>query len=303
MARMMFKFALAFTCMLMISCVKEKRFDSEQTMYEKCKNLKGLDKLILDSTTIDDIYKSFPIEDIKKEDSYSPNLDEDWDKNFEQDANWTRITIENYSTDYHSNDVDLDFYKDTLTEIHFRYDGYWSNKENIIAPESFLAKYGYGIPVTQEYLDSFTIDSYSSSFNETYNDKIAFRKYQNNDVHMILWSEHWDIVIIHKPRLKRLLSAIQEVKDKEHKYIDYDSEYSNGHNSMDADDEEYWRSVNREKALKDAGLDNAARMERKARQNYLRGGGYTSPNGGSQIHYQGSKEQKQHLEEMSRRGW
>ena len=72
---------------------------------------------------------------------------------------------------------------------------------------------------------------------------------------------------------------------------------------MDKDDDEYWESINRENALKDAGMHEAAEMERKARMNYLKGGGYTSPSGGSQVHYQGSQEQKRDLEEMDRRGW
>ena len=72
---------------------------------------------------------------------------------------------------------------------------------------------------------------------------------------------------------------------------------------MDAEDNEYWNSVNREKALRDAGMKDAANIEKKARQNYLQGKGYTSPSGGSKVHFQGSKEQQEQLEEMKRRGW
>ena len=83
----------------------------------------------------------------------------------------------------------------------------------------------------------------------------------------------------------------------------YSSGKVRGYGSMNADDDEYWESVNREEALKKAGLDDAAKIERRARIKYLQGEGYTSPEGGSQVHYQGSKEQQEHLEEMKRRGW
>ena len=76
-----------------------------------------------------------------------------------------------------------------------------------------------------------------------------------------------------------------------------------GHNSMDADDEEYWNSVNREKTLRDAGQDRAADIEHKSRIEYLEDGGYHSQDGGSQVQFQGSQEQKDQLEQMDRMGW
>lgn len=66
---------------------------------------------------------------------------------------------------------------------------------------------------------------------------------------------------------------------------------------------EYWNSISREQALKKAGLKDAAKIERKARQNYIQGGGYTSSDGSRQIHYQGSKEQQEHLRKMDELGW
>lgn len=61
-------------------------------------------------------------------------------------------------------------------------------------------------------------------------------------------------------------------------------------------DDEYWNSVAREKALRDAGMKEAAKLEEKARVERLKGGGYTSPSGGSQVHYNGSLEQQRDLE-------
>ena len=37
-------------------------------------------------------------------------------------------------------------------------------------------------------------------------------------------------------------------------------------------------------------MKDAAKIERQKRLEYLQGGGYTSPNGGSQVRYQGSKD-------------
>ena len=62
------------------------------------------------------------------------------------------------------------------------------------------------------------------------------------------------------------------------------------------EDDKYWQSIEREQQLKDAGLDGAATIERKDRQKYMRGEGYTSPEGGPQVHYKGSVEQKRDLD-------
>ena len=43
-------------------------------------------------------------------------------------------------------------------------------------------------------------------------------------------------------------------------------------------------------------MEGAATIERNARIEYMQGGGYTSPDGTKQVHYQGSKEQKSDLE-------
>lgn len=62
------------------------------------------------------------------------------------------------------------------------------------------------------------------------------------------------------------------------------------------EDDKYWESIGREQALKDAGMDGAAAIERNARRNYMKGGGYTAPDGSKQVHYNGSQEQKNDLE-------
>ena len=71
---------------------------------------------------------------------------------------------------------------------------------------------------------------------------------------------------------------------------------SSSSHSKYIEDDKYWESVSREQQLKDAGMKNAAEMERKARQEYMKGNGYTSPNGGQQVHYNGSQEQQRDLD-------
>lgn len=72
--------------------------------------------------------------------------------------------------------------------------------------------------------------------------------------------------------------------------------FGGGSSNSRVEDDKYWESVSREQALKDAGMENAATIERNARREYMKGGGYTAPNGSKQVHYQGSKEQKSDLE-------
>ncbi len=62
------------------------------------------------------------------------------------------------------------------------------------------------------------------------------------------------------------------------------------------EDDKYWKSVSREQALKKAGMEGAVTIERNARREYMKGGGYTAPDGSKQVHYKGSKEQKKMLE-------
>lgn len=69
---------------------------------------------------------------------------------------------------------------------------------------------------------------------------------------------------------------------------------SDSSSSYDNDDN-YWNSVAREKQLRDAGMDGAANAERNDRLNYMRGNGYSSPDGGKQVHYNGSTEQQRDL--------
>lgn len=78
-----------------------------------------------------------------------------------------------------------------------------------------------------------------------------------------------------------------------------------GCNNRDSEkeDKEYQRSINREIQLRDAGMDRAADIERDLRRDYMRGSGYTSPDGSKQIHYQGSREQQEMLDLIDSYNW
>lgn len=72
--------------------------------------------------------------------------------------------------------------------------------------------------------------------------------------------------------------------------------FGSSSSSTRVEDDKYWESISKEQALRDAGLDEAADIERNARREYMKGGGYTAPDGSKQVHYQGSQEQKSDLE-------
>ena len=78
--------------------------------------------------------------------------------------------------------------------------------------------------------------------------------------------------------------------------ICFTSCFGDGSSSSRVEDDKYWESIAREHALEDAGMEDAATIERNARREYMKGGGYTAPDGGKQVHYKGSKEQKRDLE-------
>ena len=59
--------------------------------------------------------------------------------------------------------------------------------------------------------------------------------------------------------------------------------------------DEYNQSLERELRLRQQGYNGAADIERKQRNNWLRGGGYDAYGGGKQVHYKGSKQQQSDL--------
>ena len=296
---------------ILIVCISScNRYDTKRGMQLKCENLQGLNDLILNKTTVDDIYQNYDSVNVSEiiccwlRPNIAKNYITDYSE-FNKKALWTALRITDYDNNFWLGAVELEFYNDTLVQISYRY-----NSDSKKLPDFFVNNYGFGRPIDKDNLEELLI------LNNTYSDESFFaedyykgtfdsyRQYENKDVRMIVNSEYWDVLICYVPKIKLLSSAIKsEYKSSYSSESSYSSGKVRGYGSMNADDDEYWESVNREEALKKAGLDDAAKIERRARIKYLQGEGYTSPDGGSQVHYQGSKEQQEHLEEMKRRGW
>lgn len=83
----------------------------------------------------------------------------------------------------------------------------------------------------------------------------------------------------------------------------YNHSTKNNNTTDRSNDDEYWNSVTRQNELVEMGYDGAANMERNARQEYMRGGGYHAPDGTPQVHFQGSREQAEQLKQMDEMGW
>ena len=298
---------------ILIVCISScNRYDTKRGMQLKCENLQGLNDLILNKTTVDDIYQNYDSVNVRENTGFylRPNICHVYTSkysNFNKKALWTALRITDYDNNFWLGAVELEFYNDTLVQISYRY-----NSDSKKLPDFFVNNYGFGRPIDKKSLGKLLITDYyntisnESFFAEDYYKGTfdSYRQYENKDVRMIVNSEYWDVLICYVPKIKLLSNAIKsEYKSSYSSESSYSSGKVRGYGSMNADDDEYWESVNREEALKKAGLDDAAKIERRARIKYLQGEGYTSPDGGSQVHYQGSKEQQEHLEEMKRRGW
>lgn len=120
-----------------------------------------------------------------------------------------------------------------------------------------------------------------------------------------------DVICVSRTYIDVLSNNVMAQKKELGKKIFGNGNSTNGSNNsqkrdrgtMDDNDREYWESVNREEHLRKIGMDDAADLEHKARIRYLEGGGYHSKDGGSQVHFQGSKEQEEQLRQMDEMGW
>lgn len=197
-----------FLCLLFISC---SDYDSQNDMIEKCKNLKGLNEFILNKTTIEDIYQNFNADNIiSGSGKWTPNLPSG-NENTYNNAEWKPITIKNYNSIFTNASIRLDFYKDTLTQISYRFEN--ENTKNI---KKFIKEYGQGILVDQSYLDSITHPSERNyGILGHYFGIERCRRYQNGNIHLFVDKNYWDIIVFHAPRLKKLFSAIDESKTNE----------------------------------------------------------------------------------------
>lgn len=304
-------FLLCFTAPLLILslfCLNgNNRYDTQEEMLSKCYNLFGLNDLIINKTTLSDIYNTYPtrynegsIEDINKGilPFHSCNIGTRNYNEIKDSIGWFILELENIQIGDKNEDVTLEFYKDTLVQIAFRCPNYTnSSRERKHLPRYIADTYGYGLKTDYKYVDSI---SYNSPYGSSY---LEGRKYINGDINMLVTDSFWDIIIFHKPKLLELIDRIKGLSKKTDFSVS-NCTSTNRYVSRGSDnDKEYWNSVQREKALKAMGMDDAAEIERQSRLKYLQGGGYSSPDGGSQVHYQGSKEQQEDLRRIELMGW
>lgn len=289
---------------IMLLLPQPSNYDTEEEMHNKCTNLIGLNDLIINRTTIAEIYDKYDIQNItEKAYLFNPNINTNIHSEVKDHIEWDILTLDDILIDGHSENIELHFYRDTLIEIKYRYPNYdKKGNESKKFPNVIANKYGHGLEACEHYLDSI---SYNGKLTSSLYLGGRKCKYINGDINMVLSCDYWDVIIFHKPKLIELFSKISEVKGRQKsstldistsstkKYIKRGSE----------NDEVYWNSIRREKMLKDAGMYDAARIEKNARQRYLQGGGYTAPDGSGQIHFQGSKEQEEQLRMMDELGW
>lgn len=165
--------------------------------------------------------------------------------------------------------------------------------------KSIKSKYGKGIDLKKSNKVSKKYNTYPNF----YPDKSILRYYDNENVFLVTEYYDWskaDLLSSNEKTMHVICGAcnsemIKHIKKVERTY--------NHRRKPTMDDEEYKKSVSRQKYLEDMEMDDAAELERKARIRYLEGGGYHSKDGGSQVHFKGSKEQEEQLKQMDEMGW
>ena len=290
-----FMVTLPFIILLLL----RPNYDTEEEMLAKCSNLVGLNGLVLNKTTISDIYKTYKSEDIRTE--YNSNT---LYSNVKNDyIEWKILNIENFSINGYPKDIELHFYRDTLIKIEYYYPNYDERgQERKYFPKILAKTYGYGIIADKKFLDSISYNGKWSFYGER-----QYHRYINGDINMIVGDESWNVDMFHKPKLLDLFAYRREIDEKlKQERVDNSNNINSAKKYIkrgSENDEVYWNSIRREKMLKDAGMYDAARIEKNARQRYLQGEGYTAPDGSGQIHFQGSKEQEEQLRMMDELGW
>lgn len=128
--------------------------------------------------------------------------------------------------------------------------------------------------------------------------------YASTPEEFILYNENYTVI---PPISESVLNTIEEkVRSARNRYeeskpsnVDYNNS-SNGGWKERMETDEYKASLAREIMLKQAGMKDAAEIERAQRNQYLRGGGYDSKDGGKQVHYNGSAQQQRDLDAIDK---
>lgn len=290
--------------------------DSYSDMSKKCKWMDSIFGFRLGMTK-DEVIKS------AKDSGYIIGCDDDicydedfmtWDytnyyKDGETPKEWEMIPVTGVKVGECklNNSIILNFYNGILSLINMKLT---SDSDKVI--DFIKCKYGNGVIGSKfskgfsefNYKDELYPMSRSYVLSEDSNLKYKYRRfYSNGNIFLVVdYGNGADIVFGIDTLSYKLKECILNNTNKS-SYGSYTSSKPSGRGTMDKDDKEYWNSVNREKKLRDMGMKEAAELERKARIRYLEGGGYHSKDGGSQVHFQGSKEQEEQLKQMDEMGW
>lgn len=186
-----------------------------------------------------------------------------------------------------------------LNGIHFNLQKMYPHSNSIQTEFFFDQLYSIDIEVKDDWgpevLSDYNRKSIIDTLNAFLNTRIPIERVETDSISILnyyMWKQFH--IMISNNRLEAERKAYQDSINKD---VPIATPNPSGSSSGKGQyDDEYWASIAREKALRDAGMKDAARLEKKARIERLKGGGYTSPSGGSQIHYNGSLEQKKDLE-------
>ena len=285
------------------SCDKRNKFDTLAEMKSKSSKIEGIcDFKIGDSyekvvsqcksmkyNTIDNVF--YGIDDIISDFTYKKEI-----------PGWKFLMAEEFGICKYI----FEFYKGKLNLILIK------NDDDLI--DDIINDYGLGVSVDslhriyKKYSYSLIHDLVDADYD------YVVHCYINDYILLgcsIYNGELSDVICVSRTYIDVLSNNVRTQKQKIYKKLYKNSTSSNksssskvrGRGTMDKNDEEYWESVNREEYLRKIGMDDAADLEHKARIRDLGGGGYHSKDGGSQVHFQGSKEQEEQLRQMDEMGW
>ena len=272
------------------------KYDKTETMEKQFCKTNGLDNLTLTQTTIKEVYPSFKgkrtVQDMLLYDDavYLPQKYGE----YHQTLKWKRIMVPKMYFWGITADVYCDFYKNKLVHLWaFLRENDLSLLKKKFGNGISFEDYGNDIYVPYDIIHFFDCDRVDNTLH----------LYINDDIWMICNydSQKPKLEVFAKTPYFELLSNMGDAytnKSTEDRY-----HTPKGYGSQNANDEEYWNSVNREKTLRNSGNDAAADLEKRERLKYLQGGGYHSKDGGHQVHFQGSKEQEEQLRQMDEMGW
>lgn len=302
---------LMAVAMAFVSC---NSYDSYNDMKEKCNNLDGAFGLKIGASKSEIMeYAESAGYTVKKGVpypifTYNDRIDVfDLQKECKGNIEWFYISNVNVDNIRQKDKIALTFFKGELVfiEANLGYrdvlteslkGDYLNVSDNVFS--AIKQKYGKGIDMKK----SREVSSKYKEYSNFYTEKSVVRYYEGISSFLITEYYDWSNTnSFYNEKTMHILCGVCNYDDFIHiKKVDRVYNYRR---KPSMDDKEYQNSLNRQHVLEEMGMDDAAELERKARIRYLEGGGYHSKDGGSQVHFQGSKEQEEQLKQMDEMGW